>query len=295
VGIASLARDDRRRARAAASVASNLGRTVVRSPRLACLLLVAVLAAPVASAEPPPPKDWELALMPYGWVPALDASVKTRHGREHYHLDIDDVLENLDIAAMGRVTGRWHRWVGVLDAVWAQFEENDAFERRLLQVHADMRQTFTFVQLLGGYRLYSRPGGLFGHATAGDERSFALDALAGVNYTYVSASLELDRAPLGPFPGRDRNFGNNSDWFAPTAGLRVQNDFTSRLRLETLASVGGFGVGDAPQLSWMVTTLLSYRFTDHWVAAVGHRVIRADNNDNDVKMNGPMIGVGYRF
>lgn len=267
----------------------------MRTPRLACLLIASSLAAAAAHAEPPPPKDWEVEVMPYGWVPRIDASVDTRNGREHFHVDMKDVLDNLDIAAMGRVTGRWQRWVGVVDAVWSQFEEKDAFERRLLQVHADARQTFTLVQLLGGYRLYSRPGGLFGHAAAGDERAFAFDVLAGVNYTYLSASLELDPSPLGPLPGRQRNFGNHSDWFAPAVGLRVQNDFTSRLRLETLASAGGFGVPDAPDLSWLITTLLSYRFTDHWVAAIGHRAIIADNDDNEVRMHGPMIGIGYRF
>lgn len=266
----------------------------MRSSCLALSLVTALLAA-AAQAEPPPPKDWELELMPYGWVPALDASVETDDGTEHFNVDMDDVLENLDIAAMGRVTGRWHRWVGVLDVAWSQLEEESSFEREILQVHADARQTMTFAQLLGGYRLYSRPGGLFGHATAGDERTFGLDALAGVNYTYVSASLELDRAPVGPFAGRERHFGGNSDWFAPAVGLRVQNDFTSRLRLETLASVGGFGVGDAPDFSWMITTLLKYRFTDHWVAALGHRTIAADNDDNELRMHGPMIGIGYRF
>jgi len=259
------------------------------------VLLIATSLAAVSRAEPPPPKDWEVEITPYGWVPDLDASVETRNGTEHFHVGMDDVLENLDVAAMGRVSVRWHRWVGVVDGVWAVLEADDAFQRGPLQVDADVRQTMVLAQALGGYRVFARPGGLFGQATAGDERVFGFDVLAGVNYTYVSASLELERDPVGPLGGNDRHFGNSDDWFAPAVGLRVQNDFTPRLRLETLASVGGFGVGDAPDYSWLITSLLSYRFTDHWVASLGHRAITTNGDEGDLRMHGPMIGIGYRF
>jgi len=266
----------------------------MRSSRLAVLLVATALAVP-AAAEPPPPKDWEVEITPYGWVPDLDASVETRNGTEHFHVGMDDVLEKLSIGAMGRVSARWHRWVGVVDGVWSVLEENDSFQRGPLQVDADARQTMVLAQALGGYRLFSRPGGLFGHASPGDRRVFGFDVLAGANYTYVSGSLELKRDPVGPLAGSDRHFGSSDDWFAPAVGLRIQNDFTERLRMETLASVGGFGVGDAPDASWMITTLLSYRFTDHWVAAIGHRAITADGDHGDLRMHGPMIGIGYRF
>jgi hypothetical protein len=267
----------------------------MRSTQLSALVLVAALAT-ASAAEPPPPKDWEVEITPYAWVPDLDGSVETRNGTEHFHVGMDDVLENLDVAAMGRVSVRWRRWVGVVDGVWSVLEQDDAFQRGPLQVDANVRQTMVLAQALAGYRLYARPGGLFGHAAPGDERVFGFDVLAGVNYTYVSASLELERDPVGPLAGNDRHFGNSNDWFAPAVGLRVQNDFTERLRLENLASVGGFSVGDAPDSSWTITTLLSYRFTDHWLAAVGHRVITADGNEGgDLRMHGPMIGIGYRF
>jgi len=259
------------------------------------VLLIATSLAAVSRAEPPPPKDWEVEITPYGWVPDLDASVETRNGTEHFHVGMDDVLENLDVAAMGRVTARWRRWVGVLDGVWTVLEEDDSFQRGPLQVDADARQTLALVQALGGYRVISRPGGLFGTAAPGDERLFGFDVLAGVNYTYVSSSFELERDPVGPLAGNDRHFGNSTDWFAPAVGIRLHNDFTARLRLETLASVGGFGVGDAPDHTWMITTLLSYRFTDHWLAAIGHRGITANGDDGDLRMHGPMIGIGYRF
>jgi hypothetical protein len=65
--------------------------------------------------------------------------------------------------------------------------------------------------------------------------------------------------------------------------------------METLASVGGFGVGDAPDLSWQLTTLLSYRFTDHWLVSLGHRLIAMEGDDLDLRMHGALLGFGYRF
>jgi hypothetical protein len=263
--------------------------------RVAALLIATTLAAS-AGAEPPPVKDWEVEITPYGWVPDLDAEVETnRRGTEHFHVGMDDVLENLDVAAMGRVSARWHRWVGVVDVAWSVLEAEDAFERGRLRASADVRETMTLAQALGGYRLFARPGGLFGNATAGDARVFGFDVLAGANYTYVSTSVEFDRDPLGPIAGRDRHFGSSDDWFAPAVGVRVQNDFSERLRLETLASAGGFGVGDAPDVSWTVTTLLSYRFTEHFVVSAGHRLVTVDGDRGELRMHGPMIGLGFRF
>jgi hypothetical protein len=249
-----------------------------------------------ASAEPPAPRDWEIELTPYGWLPALDAAVETRRqGTEHFEVGIDDVLEKLDLAAMGRVSARWRRWLLVVDGVWTTLEQEDAFRRGPLRVDSDARMTLALVQALGGLRVVSRPGGLFGTAAPGDERVFGFDVLAGLNYTYVSASFELERDPVGPGAGNDRHFGSTKDWVAPAVGVRLHNDFTSRLRLETLASVGGFGVGDAPDHSWVLTALLSYRFTEHWVASLGHRTITADGNAGEIRMHGPMVGIGYRF
>jgi hypothetical protein len=207
------------------------------SSRLALLLVLCSFAVP-AAAEPPPPKDWEVEITPYGWVPDLDGSVETRNGTEHFHVGMDDVLENLSIAAMGRVSVRWQRWVGVVDGVWSVLEDDDSFQRGPLQVDGDVRQTMVLAQALAGYRVYARPGGLFGHAAPDERRVFGVDVLAGANYTYVSGSVELRRDPVGPLGGNSRHFGKSNDWFAPAVGLRIQNDFTERLRMETLASVG---------------------------------------------------------
>jgi hypothetical protein len=273
-----------------------IGSVVASLAAIAC----SALAPVAAGAEPPPPKDWEVELLGYGWLPSLDAEVETpRRGTQNFEVSVSDVLENLQLAAMGRLNVRWRRWLLVADALYTKLEEDqDVTLGRLgrLQVDADFEQEMALAQALVGYRVYARPGGLFGTAQPGDERLFGFDVLGGVNYTWLSIDVELDRKAVGNLiPEREREFGSSNDWFAPAGGIRLHNDFTSRVRLETLATVGGFGVGEAPDLSWQLTTLLSYRFTDHWLVSAGHRLYAADNDDNEIRMHGAIIGVGYRF
>jgi hypothetical protein len=250
-----------------------------------------------AGAEPPPEKDWEVEILPYVWALSADGKFEKPNGAdEHFHITTRDVLEALDLGAMGRVNVRWHRWVLVGDGIWAKLSEDQDFGRGPLKIDGDFDQTLGLAQVLGGFRVFKRPGGLFGTLQPGDERLFGIDLLGGINYTYVSASVDLDLKPVGPFPGRQRNFGSTNQWVAPAVGLRFVNDFTPRWRLETLGAVGGFGVGDAADLSWQLTTLLSYRFTDHWLVSVGHRLIDVEGNEgNDLRMHGAILGVGYRF
>lgn len=259
------------------------------------LCLAAALPASVR-AEPPPAKDWEVELLPYGWLPSLDGSLETPGGvTEHFSIGVSDVLESLELGAFGRVNVRWRRWLLLADGMWTKLSQDESVERQRIRIDADLEVQMALAQVLGGYRIFEREGGLFGHATAGDERVFGVDLLAGFNYTWLDQDLELDRSAVGQIPGQERNLGASNDWFAPAAGLRVHNDFTSRVRLETLASVGGFGVGGAPDLTWQLTTLLSYRFTDHWLVSAGHRLIAADDDAFDLRMHGAMLGVGYRF
>lgn len=247
-------------------------------------------------AEPPPPKDWEVEILPYAWLPALDGSVETPNGgTEHFSIGASDILSDLQLAAMGRVNARWKRWLLLVDGLWTRLEQDDSVQRNQLRLDAELDLQMALAQALAGYRVFARPGGLLGKAAAGDERMFGVDVLAGANYTWISADVEIERSAIGMIPERERDFGESRSWFAPAVGLRLHNDFTPRIRLETLGVVGGFSVGDAPELSWQLTTLLSYRFTDHWLASIGHRLIAADDDDYDLRMHGVILGVGYRF
>lgn len=246
--------------------------------------LVAVSLAPglAARGEPPPPKDWEIEILPYVWGAITEGSVELpQRGTEHFHVGLADLLGDLDLGAMGRLNARYERWVLVLDGVWAKLNDDSG--------SAEFEEQLGLAQAFAGYRLFRREGGLFGTPRPADERVFGFDLLGGASYAYFSSSIDID-APIA-----DTHVGASKDFVAPFVGVRLQNDFTPRLRLETLAGAGSFGVGNAPDFSWQVTTLLSYRFTDHLLVSLGHRAVVANDDDVDISVHGPLLGLGVRF
>jgi hypothetical protein len=261
------------------------------------LVLAPILAASLdARAEPPPAKEWEVEILPYVWAPGIDGSVETPNGgTEHFDVGARDLLQKLELGAMGRVNVRWKRWLAVVDGLWTKLGHDEEVRRQRVSLDADLDLQMAFAQALAGYRVFQRPGGLLGDASPGDERVFGLDVLAGANYTWLDTQLDLELSTIVPLPRGQRRLGGSRDWVAPAIALRLHNDFTPRIRLETLGALGGFSVGDAPRLSWQLTTLLSYRFTDHWLVSAGHRLIAAEDGAYDLRMHGVMVGVGYRF
>jgi hypothetical protein len=264
-----------------------------RALRLTALLLAFGLASG-ARAEPPPEKTWEVEVLPYAWLPDLDASVETRLGTKHVSLGATDILEDLQLGAMGRVSARWKRWLAIADGLWVSLGQEDGVQRGGIGLEAEVDLDLAHAQALGGFRLYARPGGLLREAVPGDARTFAIDGFVGVDYVSFTADSKIDLR-AGGAPVIDRRFRLSESWVAPAIGLRFLNDFTPRIRLETLGTLGGFSVGEAPNQFWQLTTLLSYRFTDHWLVSVGHRLLDANDGRYELRQQGMMLGVGYRF
>ena len=247
-----------------------------------------------AGAEPPPAKEWEVEVAPYGWLAMLHGRVDTdRFGTEEFTVDAHDVLESFDLGAMGAVKLRWRRFVALFDVAWAKLSDDDGLGNS--RVRYDVTQKLGWFQALAGYRVYERPGGLFGTPASVERRVFGLDVLGGLTYSWTKLDLELSRDPLLEIPPQERMLRTEADWVAPYLGFRLHNDFTDRLRHETLLGIGGFGVGEAPRVSWQVTSLFSYAVSEHVLLTGGYRALAARDRDLDLTFHGPIVGVGLRF
>jgi opacity protein-like surface antigen len=258
---------------------------------LACLL---ALVASREGGATEPPKDWEVELAPYGWLALAHGAVDTqRFGREEFTIDAHDVLSSFDLGAMAAVKARYRRWVAIVDVAWAKLSSKGGLGDTL--VRYDVTDKLGWLEALGGYRVYERPGGLFGGANASDERTFGIDALVGITYVWTNLELDLHRNPILPIPPQERHIQVSDHFVAPYLATRFVNDFTERIRHETLLGLGGFGAGEAPNLTWQVTSLLSYRFTDRWLISAGYRALGLRNDDFHVTFHGPILGLGYRF
>lgn len=265
-----------------------------RGLRLVAALLLTAGFSAGARAEPPATRDWEVELLPYAWLPDLDASLETRFGTRQVSVGASDILEDLQLAAMGRVSARWKRWLAIADGLWVRLAQEDGVQRGGISLEADVDLDLALVQALAGFRLYARPGGLLREAVPGDARTFAIDGFAGFDYVTFSADVDIALRGLTP-SGIDRRYRLSESWLAPAVGLRLLNDFTPRIRLETLGTLGGFAVGDGPNQLWQLTTLLSYRFTEHWLVSGGHRLFAAQDGRYELRQQGLMLGFGYRF
>ena len=70
---------------------------------------------PVYGQEPPSPaNEWEIRLMPYVWMPSMDADVTVNGLSGSVDVSFGDILDDyLDFTIMGRVEawkGKWVAW-----------------------------------------------------------------------------------------------------------------------------------------------------------------------------------------
>jgi opacity protein-like surface antigen len=162
-------------------------------------------------------------------------------------------------------------------------------------VSFDLTQKLGWFEALAGYRVYDKPGGLFGTPAAVEKRTFAVDLMGGLTYSWLDVRLKVSRDPGGVFPPGGRTINLDNDWVAPYLGFRFTNDFTDHLRHETLLGVGAFGVGDAPNVSWQVTSLFSYAVSEHVALSAGYRALGFRDPNLKATFHGPIIGLAFRF
>jgi hypothetical protein len=274
---------------------SRIGRVALAPVALAWALGLAPLPARDASATPPPAPDWEVEIAPYGWFSLTHGQVETPLGTEEFTIDAHDVIDSIDLGAMGAVKLRWKRWVALFDVAWAKLSTKDEIQPRNTQVSFDLTQKLGWFETLAGYRVYEKPGGLFGAPAATDRRIFAFDAMGGFTYSWSDTRLKVSRDPGLILPAQNRTVKSESDWVAPYLGFRFTNDFTDSFGLETLLGVGGFGIGDAPHVSWQATSQLSYDVSERVSLLAGFRALGFRNPDVKATFYGPIIGVSFRF
>ena len=86
-------------------------------------------------------------------------------------------------------------------------------------------------------------------------------------------------------------------WVDPLIGVAGSVDLGNGFGLHAEADVGGFGAG--ADIDWQVQGTLQYKFNDWVTVEAGYRYLAVDYDDDgfvwDVAMQGPVIGVKFRF
>lgn len=239
--------------------------------------------------------EWEFEMGPYVWISMIDGEVETdRFGKRHIEADVSDVFKAFDLGMMGNASVRWNRFLFLTDVTWSRLSDRDNVADT--QVRYELEQEVGWLEALAGYRVYRKPGGLL--AAAGSEslvRSLDVDAFAGLTYTWIDNKLDLARDPGAVIPAQDRTIRERDDWAAPFLALRLRNDFTDRLESETFVGVGGFGAGDAPDVSWQAYSLLAFAVTDHVRLTAGYRGQGLEKRRIALNLHGPVLGASLRY
>jgi hypothetical protein len=96
---------------------------------------------------------------------------------------------------------------------------------------------------------------------------------------------------------------DTDEWVEPLIGARFRMGLTPTVGMSIYGNVGGFGVGNAADLTWTLSMNFNWQFADRWGAAFGWRTQSieemsgsgAERNGSKIVTTGPIIGLIYRF
>ena len=246
---------------------------------------VALGMAGVATAEPPPPRNWDLSIDLYGWIPASDLELRGEgFGGEfsnHYDKHLGTAFEDLDGGGGGDIRFRYDRFVGYFDGAWVQSDENS--DGWFTNVIVDGKIGYRVLDLNPPRSSVPDPNATGHH--------FTLDLLAGGRYRNAETNVNIDTDAFGR-----RGFHDQRDWFDPLVGLATSVDLLPRLSFSTVADIGGFDAGNGSHLTWSLNPRLTYRAWDHLNLFLGWKYLQEDHDHHfDDKLMGPQAGIGWAF
>jgi opacity protein-like surface antigen len=243
---------------------------------LATICLLATTVPMSAQAQ-----DWEYTATLSGWFSGIGTEVDTRFGTLETELSFADVWDNLDMAFFGSFEARQGRWSLIGDLVYADLgtERATPFGQAFRSAEVQVKAT-----LLSGYATYN----------VLDTSVQKLDLGAGFRFNDVSVDVQLNGNLL---PSTSQLSSDN--WVDPLLAARFQHDFSDKWFAVGFADVGGFGIGDASNLTWQAYGGIGYRFNETWSAQAGYRYLSIDRDfggrNITLDMSGPIIGVQATF
>jgi hypothetical protein len=249
-------------------------------------LAFAGVAAGDCAAEPPSEagSGWSVEVTPYLLVTGLhgDVGITDAIPPEHLSLKPIDVFSSLRFGLMGAVQVRKDRFVALSDLIYA----HNKFSKHVgIRDPEFLTANVTSKMLLStnmvGIRVYDP-------ATRG---GVAIDLLAGARIDSVETGLDLI--------GRRRVFNGDVSnlWFDPLIGARAMGPIRGPWSWSLYGDIGGFGVGS--RLTGEVLGSIKYALDRHWSAVAGWRYLYTDYRHEGfiykTTLNGPLLGVSYRF
>ncbi|WP_218137067.1 hypothetical protein [Paraburkholderia lycopersici] len=250
---------------------------------------------PIAAENP----TWALQVTPYIWAAALGGHISPfRRGPTiGVEKSFSDVLDNLNFGGFANIWGRYDRFVFSADVMYVDMTDSHGSGSLPVpqipglgaalspggsaDAKVDTKQFAATLQ--GGYRVVNTP-------------RFTLDALAGMRFWYISNDVTVT-ASHPAIGTRSTSHSEDFGWVDPVAGVRVFLPVMDKLSMQVQADIGGFGAGS--DLTWSALAIINYLVSGNLSVSVGYKVLYVDYDHGghvyDSRLNGPLLGMTYRF
>lgn len=252
---------------------------LLSKPLLLMLACVSPLSAgtsseiPLNNAAPAETDDWTFRSAMYVWGQALDGDVGIGRLNADVNVDFKDILEDLDIAAMGVFEVGRGRWSVLADLSYAEISDSVSPFPKLPSRSVNFEQKQFLGNFLLIYQLLQKD-------------SMKLDVFAGTRVNWLD--VDIDAGP---------GFSRDKAWADPLIGARFEAPVGEDFFFRALGDVGGFGV--ASDLTWQTIAGFGWRFSATGDVLLGYRAIGTDYQDGnfsyDVTAHGPVLGLEFKF
>ncbi|MGB5831334.1 MAG: hypothetical protein WBG92_05015 [Thiohalocapsa sp.] len=268
--------------------------------RLAALALIAASETGLAASGSD--DRWSFTLEPYLWLPNANLSVdttvtglpgpsggKTRSVDVSAETDPGNYLSNLNMAVMLIGEARKGDWSLFTDIIYVDFGDQDSRVRGVADPggglsadgvrHVDIDLSTTVWTLAGGYRVAK-------------SSAANLDLFAGFRYLVMDSSLALTVQDGNGRLVRSKSASMNEQAWDGIVGARGRLSLNDRWFMPYYADIGA---GDS-NWTWQAMLGLGYKFS--WgdtILAVRSLSYSFDDNDVDLRMTGPALGVAFKW
>ncbi len=251
-----------------------------RSLRLGALSALCVLAAgPALAAGDADAPVFSGSL--YLWGSALKGTTSTLPPLPATDVDLSfrDVLKNFEGGLMGVGEVNAGRWTGILDVMFTQVSPSGTMPGPAA-AGVDLRSRSLTAQGDLLYRVY-------------ESDAVRVDAGAGLRFWHLDNRLSIGGGALP----QGITYSQSQAWIDPVAVARLSTRLGDAWSATLIGDLGGFNVGS--RFTWQAIGTVNYHWTEKVALRLGYRVLSVDYENGaflyDVRMQGPVAGLTYRF
>jgi hypothetical protein len=268
------------------------------------IAVVLVLAIPpVADAQTEGEKPlrgsrtgkWNLFISPYGWLAGTSGKVVTNGNVSEIDVPFEVFAENTRAGFQLYFEARRNKLLLAFDGTWATL--GATIDRPMSELDFEVRQRIYGIRV--GYEVHGQEiGDVIRRKKFDWQRRGVVDIFAGGRYFRTEPIVTFT-----PEIGDSKKTSTVDSRIDPFVGLRIGWDMSYRWVIVFEGDIGGFGIGDAAQLSWQAEGQLGYRISRSVAIFGGYRWMSfdtitgegEDRNGQDLLQQGPVIGAGIKL